>query len=388
MRAAHVKADHSFAAALYGQLASEQGNLVFSPASIRSALAMAALGARGETAAEMARTLAFTGEQDHEDLAAVLAEWRARSEPAGQPAAHQRDVLRVVNRLWGQTGYTIQPEFCQALLAIYASSLQALDFAGDCQASRLAINAWVREQTEGRIADLLSPPHVQPDTRMILTNAVYLKAMWAHEFTEWGTREGPFWTAAAAHVPAQLMTQTTTLGYADLRDCQIVELPYAADKLGMIVILPRVRDGLPRLEQALARSGLEPWLGERRPTLVHVVLPRFRATSLLSLATVLLRMDMAHAFRYGQADFSGIDGTRELYLSDAIHQAFIAVDEHGTDAAAATALVLISSCIPLATPQPKEFCADHPFLFLLHDRENGRIVFMGRVVDPRGASTD
>jgi serpin B len=392
MRADHVSADQRFASALYLQLASAQGNLVFSPASIRVALAMATLGARGETAAQMARALAFTGKDDHEDLAAVLTEWRARAEIAtasGMPEwernqrERRREVLRVVNRLWAQTGYALRPELAQSLQTFYASSIELLDFAGNREGSRLAINDWVKAQTEDRIVDLLSPMHVRSDTRMILTNAVYLKALWEHEFNDWATVDGPFWTSAGSSVPARLMSQTETFGYADRQDCQILELPYASGKLGMIVVLPRARDGLPLLEQALARSGLGPWLVERRPTFTHVVLPRFRATSALSLRTALEGMGIALAFRPESADFSSIDGTRELVLSDAIHQAFIAVDEKGTEAAAATAAVLLSSCIPQARPQPREFRADHPFLFLLWDRENGRIVFMGRVVDPR-----
>jgi len=388
----HVSADRRFATALYTQLASAQGNLVFSPASIRVALAMATLGAYGETAAQMARALSFTGKQDHEDLAALLVEWRARAEIAtasGMPEwernqrERRREVLRVVNRLWAQTGCDLRPEMAQSLQKLYASSIELLDFSGNSEASRLAINDWVRVQTESRIVDLLSPMHVQSDTRMILTNVVYLKALWEHEFNDWATVDGPFWTVDGSSVSARLMSQTETFGYLDRQDCQIVELPYASGKLGMIVVLPRACDGLPRLEQVLARNGLDPWLVEGRPTLVHVVFPRFRATSALSLRSALEGMGMALAFRPESADFSNIDGTSDLFLSDAIHQTFVAVDEKGTEAAAATAAVLFASCIPQAQPQPREFRADHPFLFLLRDRENGRIVFMGRVVDPR-----
>lgn len=391
--AAWAKGDHAFATALYDHVRAADGNAFFSPASVRLALAMTWAGARGETAAEMARVLGLEGDPERvgATFAAALREWASRatveagpnaSEFEKQQAERRRETLRIVNRLWGQKGRSFLPEYLDLVRTSFAAPLETLEFQADPEGSRRTIDDWVDRETEHRIQNLLAPGSIGKDTRLVLTNAVYFKATWASEFNAALTKDGAFHTSPSASVRAKLMEQTTHVRYGETDDALVVELPYALRDMAMVVVLPRARDGLAAVERKMGADAIDRWLGALADQRVHVVLPKLRTTSSFSLAPTLAAMGMRAAFAPASADFSGMDGTRELFVSAVVHKAYVAVDEKGTEAAAATAVAMATMGLPLNEASPKEFRADHPFLFFVHDKKLGAVLFMGRIADP------
>ncbi|HEY8086481.1 MAG TPA: serpin family protein [Polyangiaceae bacterium] len=388
-----ARGDRDFAARLYGQVRTPGGNLFFSPTSIRLALAMAYAGARGDTKAQMGRVLGLD-DSAGPGFAALLRQWSDRAAPppaapnewAAAEAERKRLVLRVANRLWGQRGKAFRPEFLALLRDDYAAPLEQLDFQGATDASRQAINAWVANATEQKIKDLLAPGTVQPDTRMVLTNAIYFKASWAKEFWPSGTKEEDFTTASGKTVKAHLMHDTGYYRHTHVATGDapyaVLEVPYGAPGLSMIVLLPDAKDGLPRLEARLDTAMLDAATSKLDTRRVDVAFPRFRNTSSFMLGQALSALGMASAFSSKEADFSGMDGTRELFLGAVVHKAFVAVDEKGTEAAAATAVAMAGAAMPTDPPIP--FHADHPFLYVIADTTNRTVLFMGRIADPTG----
>jgi serpin B len=375
--AAVVEGNSQFALDLYAALRSEDGNLFFSPYSLSTALAMTYAGARGETAEQMAAVLRFPfGEPELHPAFAALA--RAL-QGGGEPGEYQ---LSIANALWGQAGYGFPASFQELTQRYYGAGLRELDFAHGTEAARGVINAWVEQQTQGRIKDLLQPGVLKSLTRLVLTNAIYFKGKWAEPFSPRATREEPFFTEPEGEVPVPMMRQTGIMKYFEHDRFQALELPYAGDDLSMVVLLPREANGLPELEQALTVANLARWLPELRMDKVEVHLPRFRMTAAFLLNHVLSGMGMRFAFDQVHADFYGMDGGREprLCISAVVHKAFVEVNEEGTEAAAATAVVL---AVRAMIHQPPVFRADHPFVFLIRDTRSGSILFMGRVADPR-----
>jgi serpin B len=366
-----------FAADLYARLAAkESGNLFFSPYSISLALAMTYAGAEGQTEKQMAQVLRFDLPEDR--LHAAFASLRAAAEPADSKAGFQ---LRIANRLWGQQGYHILPAFQQTVRGGYGAELAPLDFARQTEVARRTINTWVETQTEQKIQELLAPGVLDPSTRLVLTNAIYFKGTWTDEFKKQATQEAPFKTAGR-QVMVPLMHQTDDFKYAAIDDLQILELPYGKDRaLSMIVLLPAKPDGLPQVEKKLARDNLQAWLAGLRSRQVSVFLPRFKTTSQFQLKEVLESMGMTLAFS-GQADFSGISTQEQLFISAVIHKAFVDVNEEGTEAAAATGVVLAPTSAPVRE-EPVVFRADHPFVFLIRDNRSGGILFLGRLTNPK-----
>jgi serpin B len=384
-----ARGDRDFAASLYARVRTPDDNLFFSPTSIRLALGMVYEGARGDTRAQMGHVLALD-DAAASGFAALLTQWAARADPAPAAAASdwQRErarlVLRIANRLWGRQGKAFRPDFLARLRDDYAAPLEQLDFHGAPEPSRQTINAWVADQTEQRILDLLAAGTVTPETRLVVTNAVYFKASWAQEFGVGGTRPGDFTTASGATVTAPLMHQT---GYFRLARLSAGDVPYAALEMSygapgvaMIVLLPDARDGLPKLEARLDGGLLDAAMGKLQPARVEIALPRFKSTGSLQLGDVLSAMGMPLAFASGKADFSGMDGTRELFVGAVVHKAYVSVDEKGTEAAAATAVVPAGAGVPTEPPVP--FHADHPFVYVIVDTTNRTVLFMGRVADP------
>jgi serpin B len=392
-RAADARRDRAFATKLYMSVRGAPGdNLFFSPASVRIALSMAYAGARGATASEMERTLELSGNREEVARASgyAIRTWNApeRETPLSANAGdaergaadRKKQTLRVVNRMWGQKGKTFLPEFLGVLARSYAAPLAQLDFEKDPEPARVAINQWVERSTEKKIRDLLAPGTIDRLTRVVLTNAVYFKATWANAFEGYLTKEGTF--HGVSDVSVNMMQQTNDLPYAEVGDARVVELPYASGKMSMIVVLPNARDGLHKVEQAMNGKSLESWAKAVRRTSVHVTLPRFKTTTSLSLAEELSRMGMPLAFDAERADFSGVDGSKDLFISAVVHKGFIEVDEKGTEAAAATAVVMSYASARVDEPTPKEFRADHPFLFFLRDKALGHTLFMGKIADP------
>lgn len=365
---AAASANTAFACDLHRRLAGEPGNLVLAPVSLSSALAMTWAGARGRTGSEMASVLHFP--PGREALHASQAALRASLTRAGEAD------LRIANRLWGQAGLGFRDDFLAVCRDYYGAGLATLDFAADPGAARGAINAWIADRTAGRVPELLRPADVDPDTRLVLTNALVFTGRWERPFDREATGDRPFHLADGEAVPVATMMGQGRFGHAALDDLEALELPYAGGRLACVILLPRERDGLPRLESRLAPDSLAAWLAALRPEDVTVALPRLSLASRLDLARVLAAMGMASAFGRG-ADFSGMTGRRDLFVDRVVHEVRLAVDEAGTEGAAATAVAMKRGRVV--------FRADRPFLFLVRDRETGAVLFLGRVVDPRAA---
>jgi serpin B len=369
-----VEGNNRFAFDLYGRLRHRPGNLFFSPHSLSTTLAMTYAGARGETAQQMAATLHFSlpPADLHPAFAALD---RQLNDGKGR-----RYKLAVANALWGQEGEPFLPDFLRLLAENYGAGLRRVDFLSVAQARR-TINSWVEEQTGGKIKDLLQPPVPGPDTSLVLTNAIYFKGDWTSPFPKGATKDEMFTVTEDKGVPVPMMHRTGRLGYLDGGDFQALELPYAGDDLAMIVLLPKKADGLAEFEQSLTTERLSAWLARLRPHRVDVALPRFKVESRFELEKVLPEMGMPLALT-PSADFSGMNGKRDLFISAVIHKAFADVNEEGTEAAAATAVVITRAMA--AAPEPAVvFRADHPFAFLIRHNRSGSLLFLGRVVNPR-----
>jgi serpin B len=353
-----------FAFDLHARLPKD-GNLFHSPYSVSTALLMTLAGARGNTEAEMRAVLRVPG-----DLPNVHAASEALRKGLAGPFR-----LSVANALWGQKGVAFLEPFLELERRCYDARLEALDFAAPEEACRV-VNGWVEERTEGKIRDLLGPELVGPDTRLVLTNAVYFRAAWEKPFSTRSTADAPFTLANGEAVNVPTMRQTATFDYAEEDGLQLVALPYEGGRLSMIVLVPR---DLAALERRLADEGIGKLFAGAAPCRVGVHLPRFRVESKLRLDDPLRDLGMKDAFG-AAADFSGMTGRRDLFVSAVVHQAFVDVNEAGTEAAAATAVAVLKGAPP---EDPVIFRADRPFLFLVRDAETGTVLFVGRVADPR-----
>ncbi len=368
---------NAFAVDLYGRLRRQTGNLFLSPQSISTALAMTYPGARGDTATQMATALHFSLPQAQLPAAyAVLLKALA-------PGGDQRYRLSLANRLWGQRGEAFLDEFLAITRRDFGAELGTVDFKTAAEAARDEINAWVVKETADKIHDLIPAGVLGPSTRLVLANAIYFRGDWAKQFDKAATSQQPFHLGTRRDVTVPLMFAKTRAGYAAHAEdgLRVAELPYEGDAVSMIVLLPDAVDGLPALESKLTLATLERWTSrlDRRDVLVH--LPRFSVESSFGLGETLSAMGMPVAFSDG-ADFSGMNGKRDLMLSAVVHKARVDVDEQGTEAAAATGVVVgLSAALP---SEPPTFRADHPFLFLIRHNPTGAVLFMGRVENPAG----
>jgi serpin B len=365
-----VEGNTTFALDLYGELGGEEGNLFFSPYSISTALAMTYAGARGETERQMARTLHFTLGQDqlHPAFASLEAGLQAVQEP-GQIQLH------VANSLWPQIGYPFLQAYLSLVREHYGVLITPVDY-GQAEAARTAINTWVEGKTEKKIEDLIPSGMLDALTTLVLVNAIYFKGNWANQFDPNLTAAAPFWLTPAERVEVPMMTQEQEFRYAEWEGLQVLELPYVGNDLSMVVLLPEATDGLAALEEALTVENLDRWTNRLRQREVVVFLPKFGMSWGFELSRTLISLGMGAAF--GGADFSGMDGTRSLFIDKVVHKAFVDVNEEGTEAAAATAVLMVRG---MPAP-PATFRADHPFLFLIRDNTTGSILFLGRVLEP------
>ena len=365
-----AEANNAFALDLYGQLKGTEGNLFFSPYSVTSALAMTYAGARGQTDAEMAQVLHFSLPQER--LHPACAQLKQSIEADQSVAGCE---LSVANALWAQQGLHVLDDFRQLTRTHYGAGLRELDFRTATEQARQTINRWVEQQTRDKIRDLLKRGDVAPDTMLVLTNAIYFKGLWQSQFDKTQTREAPFAVEPGQQVQVPMMSQKGEFGLGHGDGLQLLELPYVGDELTMVILLPRAQDGLAALEESLNTANLGKWLGTLREREIVVSLPRFELTVRFDLTDVLRAMGMSTAFT-GRADFSGITGARDLLIDKVVHKAFVSVDEEGTEAAAATGVVMRKTSLP------PTFRADHPFLFLIRHQPTGAILFVGRVIDP------
>lgn len=350
------------------------GNLFFSPYSISTALAMTWAGARGMTEKQMAEVLHFTLPQIQ--LHKAFGSLEKKLNEAGEESGYE---LSVANALWGQAGLNFLDAFLELTEKSYGAGLREVDFVTQAEEVRLIINAWVEEKTKEKIKDLIKPGVLDRFTRLVLTNAIYFKGDWLNQFDKKRTRDEPFKLKRREQVKVPMMHIKDKFKYwADDR-LQVLQLPYKGEELSMVILLPVKVDGLAEMEKSLNRENLEKWLKGLRKQEVMVTLPKFKMTTQFELADYLKKMGMPYAFSISNADFSGITGDKSLCISNVVHKAFVAVDEEGTEAAAATAVTMKITSIPAP---PKVFRADHPFIFIIKDNRSESILFMGRVMNP------
>jgi serpin B len=389
-----VQGNTEFALELYAKVRGEPGNLFCSPYSISTALAMPYAGAAGPTEKQMAEVLhlpvAVAGkgtnmtarkaeltrptvskQRFHLAFGSIIKGLNARGEKGGYQ-------LTVANALWGQKDYGFLAEFVQLIKDHYQGNLNEVDYVRAAEAAAREINAWVEEQTKGKIKNLISPGALNSMTRLVLTNAIYFKGNWARQFKKEQTRDAPFTPADGGKVDVAMMNQTAEFGYMEGSDFQALELPYVDDELSMVIFLPKKHDGLAEFEKKLTLENLGKWQGRLYKRKVIVSVPKFKVTSQFGLGGVLKSMGMGNAFSSG-ADFSGINGKRDLFISAVIHKAYVDVNEEGTEAAAATAVTMRVTSVQ---PQPPIFRADHPFFFLIRDNKSKSILFLGRITNP------
>jgi len=331
-----------------------------------------------ETAQQMVDTLHLALSQDrlHPAFNSLDIELNRRGEGAkGKDGEGFR--LNIVNSIWGQKDYHFLTTFLDLLAENYGAGLRILDFANAPEESRITINDWVSDQTEGRIEDLIPQGLINALTRLVLTNAIYFNAAWQYPFSEDMTKDGPFYLLDGGEVTVPMMRQTESFGYAEGNGYQAVELPYDGRELSMVILLPQAGQ-FGTFEETLDAQWVDAIVKELETRRVTLTMPRFEFESGFSLKEVLATMGMPVAFS-GGADFSGMTGNRDLFISDVVHKAFVSVDEAGTEAAAATAVVMELTAVPGA---PVEVTVDRPFVFLIRDIETGTILFIGRIVNP------
>ena len=371
-----VRANNAFTFDFYGSVRKDEtGNLFCSPYSVATALSMAMAGAAGETDTEIRRVLRATRPEGelHPAMGALIASLNRGTALLGYE-------LATANRIWAQEGFPFLDSCLDVLRTDYLAELGTLDFTKDPEACRATINDWVESRTRDRIRDLFPAGAIDGNTRMVLANAIYFKGLWAVQFDPEDTRDLPFRVDAARSVTAPFMHRSLETRFGGDGTARIAELPYKGKDLSMIVILPIAADGLSAVEESLSVEQLDAWMGTLETHTWDVYLPRFTFTSRFALNQVLSGLGMPGAFDPERADFSDLDGRRDLFLQAVVHKAFIAVNEEGTEAAAATG---ISVGI---TSLPPEFRADHPFLFLIRDNLTGSVLFLGRVLDPSAAA--
>jgi len=372
-----VNGSNAFAVDLYAQLSKQPGNLFFSPESISTAFGMAYAGARGQTATQMQQVFHFTLPPDrlHPAMGALL---------AGMNAQHKDYELRVADALWAQQDSNFEESYLKLVQSDYGAGLHKVNFKISPDTVRATINAWVEKQTNDKIKDLIGQGALNTSTRLVLTNAIYFKGDWQDPFDAQATQKDEFHLSATQWVTTPMMHRTGGYRYYDGGTFQALELPYAGNEISMVVLLPKQTDGLPALEQSFTSGVAGEWIQKLQPVeKVILTLPSFTMTQQFELSSTLSAMGMAQAFS-GSADFSGMTGKPEFSISAAIHKAYIDVNEKGTEAAAATAIVMYATAMRREAPEPPPvvFRADHPFLFILLDTKSGSMLFLGRVADP------
>lgn len=370
-----VAGNTAFALDLYDKLKRGQGNLFFSPYSISTALAMTYAGARGQTEKQMARALHLGTNQAA--VPALFGELQKQLNGAEEKREFQ---LNIANGLWSQKGEPFLPDFLKISTDQFAAKITEADFRSDADSVRKEINDWVSAKTKGKIEDLIPAGFLDRMTRLVLVNAIYFKGTWAHEFKKDKTYPATFYSSSSQTNETPLMNQTVDLSYAETRDIQVLMMPYAGNNISMVILLPRQRFGLSEIESTLTPATLTEWLGQLHSEKVNVYFPKFKITQEFSLGDTLAAMGMTAPFST-QADFSGMNGKRDLFISAVVHKAYVDVNEEGTEAAAATGVAV--RALAVHAPQPiRLFRADHPFLFLVRDNRSGSILFLGRIVNP------
>jgi len=378
-----VDGNTAFALNLYQTLKDRPGNLFFSPYSISTALAITYAGARGQTESEMAKVFHFNFAATNPPVAFAALDARMN-----RIQRWSRITLTTANSLWCQQDYRFTDPFLDLIHKFYRADARQVDFKHSATVAAREINGWVERETKGKLKDVIEPGQITELTRLVLCNAIYFKGKWQHQFEVSDTKPGAFHITTNETVTVPMMSQKAhfKLARSDDSSVELVELPYSGTDLSMIILLPQVeylppdveQPGLPDLESKLTADNLRAWLTKLDQANLHetwVALPRFTTTQSFELAKELKSLGMPSAFNEN-ADFSGMDGTTNLFVSDVIHKAFVEVNEAGTEATATTWVRVASRSMS------GRFIVDHPFIFLIRENGSGSILFIGRIVDP------
>ncbi len=380
------KSINAFSADLYGRLAGNPGNLVMSPASMVIALGMTYQGATGATAAEFEKVLhveqsGLAADQWHASMGELGARWMALSESSDE--REPKPEIAVANRLFGSQDVNFLTPFLTSSQRDYRAPLEPIDFKAS-EAARAHINGWVEDRTRDRIKDLLPTGSIDGDTLLVLANALYFKAQWQNTFTEEATADGAFFVEGKSKVQVPMMSQIENYKFATTDDASIIELPYSGRSHAMVLVVPKAKDGLSKLEAAFTGDSMDTWLASAKYERIALSMPKFKVapSKSFALSEELQALGLQRAFTDG-AEFFGMADPKEelLKISNVFHKGFIEVDENGTEAAAATAVVMMrAGSVP---QEPMPFAIDRPFMFFIRDINTGATLFVGRVVDPR-----
>lgn len=373
-----AQSNNQFAFELYEKL-SKENNSFFSPYSVTTALAMTYAGAGGTTAREMEKVLHIDPKTTtHREIGKLIESINA---------LNGTDVkMSVANRLFGAVKFNFKETFLDTLNEFYKAPIECLDFVNKAEASRKHINAWVEEKTNNKIKELLAQGMIKSSTCLVLVNAIYFYGDWAKQFNENNTQTGKFYTDATNSIDTKLMYQLSHYEYAETGSFKAIRVPYKGNKVSMEIYLPHKKDGLTEFEKTLNAREYEKWSKQFKTYKVSFTLPKFKMTTSFSLEDKLKTMGMTSAFD-DQANFRGMVEAGSIKISKVVHKAYIDVSEKGTEAAAATAVIMqvTSSRMDHEFEVIKEFRADHPFFFLIRENQSGTILFMGRMVEPEKA---
>jgi len=373
-----VGANNQFAFDLYSEYKSEKGNIFFSPYSISTALTMTYEGARGKTAEEMQAVLRIPKDDEKRRLESARI--------YNQINESNKDYkLSTANALWAQKDYQFLEEYINNTEEYYGGKTTNLDFIKETEKSRVTINDWVEDQTNNKIKNLIPKGAINEITRLVLTNAIYFKGTWVLQFDKKDTKDEDFKTSFGKTIKVPMMKligDDAEFNYVRADNVQILELPYDSEDLSMLLILPE-ENNFKKVEKLINAKKLSEWKSVFKKQRVDIYIPKFKFETKYFMVETLKEMGMSDAFVFGAADFSGMDGTRNLYIDNVIHQAFVEVNEEGTEAAAATAVIMgWGSVGDVEEPVISVFRADHPFIFIIQQKETGNILFMGRVSNP------
>ena len=372
-----IDANNQFAFDLYSEYKEEKGNIFFSPYSVSTALTMTYEGAMGKTAEEIQAVLRIPKDDEIRRLESAKI--------YDQINKNNDDYkLSTANALWAQKDYIFLEEYINNVEKYYGGKTTNLDFIAETETSRVIINDWIEDQTNNKIKNLISKGALNDLTRLVLTNAIYFKGTWILQFDKKDTKDENFKTDLGQTIKVPMMKLTgdsARFNYAKVDKTQILELPYKGKDLSMLLILPE-EDNLKKLERSISAKKLSDWKSALKKQRVDIYIPKFKFETKYFMVETLKEMGISDAFVFGVADFSRMDGTKDLYISDVIHQAFVEVNEEGTEAAAATAVVMTWGDVGGEKAITPVFRADHPFIFIIQQKETGNILFMGRVSDP------
>ena len=367
-----VTGNNKFTFSLYDEINNEATNVFFSPYSISSALAMTYNGARGTTKEEMSDVMNFDKNEEIQSKNFSALNNHVKS------LTSKKIQLDIANSIWGQQDYGFEKRFLELNNKYYGAGVKGVNFKKNYKSIRKDINEWVENKTQEKITDLIKKNMLDPMTRMVLVNAIYFNGKWEFPFKEEDTYEDVFYIYSKCETKVDFMQRQVSLKYFEDDLAQVVEIPYSGKSLSMMVVLPKEKYGMEQLEDHLDENLYHSYQKSMRTKKVKLTLPKFKITDDFELNKPLKNLGMESAFGKN-ADFSGMTGDKDLYISNVVHKSFVEVNEEGTEAAAATGVVMRKTSVNL---DKKEFKADHPFVFFIKDNEHDTILFMGRIMNP------